>query len=500
MERSRHTPLTPRQIEVLELMARGLTNPEIAGVLGISRATVKAHVSAIIASLDVSNRTEAAMALRELGLADAGESSRPVPGFGRRPAIAVLPFDNLSSDPEQDAFADGLVEDLTTRLATVRWFPVIARNSAFAFRETPRDLAEVSRKLDARYLIEGSTRRAGPKVRLHVQAIDAETGHHVFAEKYDREVSDVLAVQDAIVDAVVRALEPALLRLEGLRPRSREGKVEPGAWERCQRGAALMYQSTPESVEAAIQVLGEVTDAEPGHASAWAFLAMSHYAQGLFAIRATQLSSTDGRGLSDSLVRAGAAFQQAAEAGRRATDLDPLDPNGWIGLGAGLAMTGQLEPGRAAFEHAVELNPSSALACWGLGSVLQRFDDWEAALPLFERAIRLSPRDPLLYAFEAGLASALLRARRFEAALAWTRRCVEHEPPGGVSFWPLVPTCLVFLGRLAEARREVAAIRAIRPDFNIQLTQVIATPDVVEMILEAFAKAGWDLRSARDRL
>lgn len=496
MERSRDTPLTPRQIEVLELMARGLTNPEIAGVLGIARATVKAHVSAIIASLDVRNRTEAALALRELGLADAEESFRPVPGFGRRPAIAVLPFDDLSSDPEQDAFADGLAEDLTTRLAGVRWFPVIARNSAFAFRETPRDLAEISRKLDARYLIEGSMRRGGSKVHLQVQVIDAESGHRVFAETYDREVSDVLAVQDAIVDAIMGALEPALLRLEGLRPRSREGKVEPAAWERCRQGAALMYRSTPESVEAGIQVLREVIAGAPAHASAWAFLAMSHYAQGLFAIGATQLSATDGRGLADALVRAGAAFQQAAEAGSRATELDPLDANGWIGLGAGLGMTGQLEPARAAFEHAVELNPSSALACWGLGNVVQRFDDWEAALPLYERAIRLSPNDPMLYAFEAGLATTLLRARRFEEALLWARRCVEHEPSAGVSFRPLVPTCLVFLGRLDEARREVAAYREIRPDFNIQLANVMGTPDAVEMFLEAFAKAGWDLRSA----
>ncbi len=157
------------------------------------------------------------MALRELGLSAVEESTRPVPGFGRRPAIAVLPFDNFSSDPEQDGFADGLVEDLTTRLAMVRWFPVIARNTAFAFRATPRNLAEISRTLDARYLVEGSTRRAGNRTRLHVQVIDGDTGQHVFAEKYDREIDDVFAVQDEIVDAIVGALEPALLRLEGMR-------------------------------------------------------------------------------------------------------------------------------------------------------------------------------------------------------------------------------------------------------------------------------------------
>jgi adenylate cyclase len=495
LQRSRdQAPLTPRQIEVLELMARGLTNPEIAGVLGVARATVKAHVAAIIEALDVSNRTEAAMVLRELGLAAAENGSNEVPGFGRRPAIAVLPFDNLSNDPDQDVFADGLVEDLTTRLAMVRWFPVIARNSAFAFREAPRDLKEISRALEARYLIEGSTRRAGTRTRIHVQVIDAENGHHVFAEKFDREVDDVFAVQDEIVDAIAGALEPALLRIEALRALARP-PAQLDTWERVQRGAVLVREATPESVDAAIPLFEAAIADDPHFAPAHAGLAMARFTRGLILARATQFSPADPQHGRDAIAAVIACFQEAAAAGRRATELDPFDPNGWMGLGAGLGGSFQLPAARSALERAVDLNPSSALGCWGLGTVLMRSGEWQAALPLYERAVRLSPRDPNLWAFEGYLAIALWCAGRFEEALAWTRRSVEHESAEGFSMRPLAPACLVGLGRPNDARREVERIRTWRPHFNLGLVRILWPPDAVDALADAFAAAGWDLRS-----
>ena len=476
-------------------MARGLTNPDIAGVLGIARATVKAHVAAIIEALDVSNRTEAAMVLRELGRSAVESRSSPVPGFGGRPAIAVLPFDNLSGDAEQDFFADGLVEDLTTRLAMVRWFPVIARNSAFAFRATPRDLKEISRALEARYLIEGSTRRSGNHTRIHVQVIDAESGHHVFAEQYDREIDDIFAVQDEIVDAVAGALEPALMQIEGLRALARP-PVQLDTWERVQRGAVLVRAATPASVDAAILLFEAAIAGDPGPAPAHPRLAMAQFTRGLVLARATQFSPADSRSDRDAVAGVVACFQEAAAAGRRATELDPFDPNGWIGLGAGLGGSFQLPAARSALERAVDLHPSSALGCWGLGTVLMRSGEWQAALPLYERAIRLSPRDPNLWAFEGYLAIALWCAGRFEEALAWTRRSVEHESSEGFSMRPLAPACLVGLGRRDDARREVESIRAWRPHFNLGLVRILWPPAAVEALADAFAEAGWDLRSA----
>jgi TolB-like protein/Flp pilus assembly protein TadD len=451
-------------------------------------------VAAIIEALDVSNRTEAAMVLRELGLSEGGESPRPVPGFGSRPAIVVLPFDNLSTDAEQDGFADGLVEDLTTRLAMVRWFPVIARNSAFAFRAAPRDLKEISRTLDARYLIEGSTRRAGNHLRLHVQVIDGESGHHVFAEKYDREIDDVFAMQDEIVDAIAGALEPALLRIEVMRAQAR-APAQLDIWERVQRGTALVRAATPESVDAAIPLFEEAIADDPRFAPAHGGLAMARFTQGLVLARETQFSPADPRRGPDALALVLACFQEAAAAGRQATELDPFDPNGWIGLGAGLGGSFQLAAAHGALERAVDLNPSSALGCWGLGTVLMRSGSWEEALPLYERAVRLSPRDPNLWAFEGYRAIALLCAERFEEALAWTSRSVEHELADGFSMRPLTPLCLLRLGRADEARRAVESIRVWRPHFNLGLVRILWPPEIADALADAFAEAGWDLRS-----
>ena len=158
--------LTERQLEVLELIAKGLTNADIARVLGIAQATAKNHVSAVLQALDVTNRAEAVGLLDGLAGRDA-PAERSVPGFGRRPAIAVLPFDDFGGDEHQRHFADGLVEDLITRLASWRWFPVIARNSSFLYRERGEsvDVAQVGRELGARYVLEGSSRRSADRVR-----------------------------------------------------------------------------------------------------------------------------------------------------------------------------------------------------------------------------------------------------------------------------------------------------------------------------------------------
>ena len=153
--------------------------------------------------------------------------SQPVAGFGSRPAIAVLPFANLTGDPEQEYFADGLAEDILTRLAMQRWLPVIARNSSFTFKGRTVDVKEVGRALGARYVLEGSVRKAGNRVRVTGQLIDATTGHHVWAERYDRVLEDMFAIQDELTDGIVGALEVAAMRVEGERAR-RKPPAQPG--------------------------------------------------------------------------------------------------------------------------------------------------------------------------------------------------------------------------------------------------------------------------------
>lgn len=482
--------LTPRQLEVLELMAKGLTNREIAGVLGISAATVKAHVSAVIDALDVTNRTEAAVALGELR----GESqSGGVPGFGSRPAIAVLPFDVMSDDPDQALFAEGLVEDLTTGLAAWRWFPVIARNTATALPR-PVSIPEASRELGARYLVEGSTRRSGDQVRIHVQLIDGESGSHVFAQRYDRKLGDVFAVQDEIVTAVIGQLEPALLRVEGVRA-LRAPHAELEAWDHLQRGLALLGRDTPEEVDAALDAFDEAIAAAPEFAAAHAGLALAAQRRGIFWLGSLNLRPASNEETREARARARACFERSLAAGRRAVALDPMDAAGWVGLAHALQSTRSLDESIEAFERALELNPSSARACWGLAMALGNTERWDESGALLERAIRLSPRDPNLVHFEGGLAGFCLRVGDYDDALAHARRSHAAQRNDRVSYRPLIAAALGLLGRQAEASREVAELREKLPDWNLSLDRRISPPDLLELMLEGLRLAGWDLEA-----
>jgi adenylate cyclase len=488
--------LTPRQLEVLELMAKGLTNREIAGVLGISAATAKVHVSAIIKALDVTNRTEAAMALQALGerQTDASVGGIPAafPGFGGRPAIVILPFDNLSGDEEQDFFADGLVEDLTTRLSAWRWFPVIARNTAFAMRGRAMAVSDIARELGTRYVIEGSTRRSGDRVRIHVQLIDGENGAHVFAKKVDRTVADVFEAQDEIVESIVGALEPTLLQVEGLRALRRPAHVLD-TWERFQRGLIRLQDQMPESLDEAIAHFDAAIDAEPDFAPAHAGRAMAQFSRGLVHIGATQWEETPAEAIGEALGRAGVCFAEALASGRRATECDPLDSSAWLGLGAGLAATAQVEAARGALERAVELSPSSAIACWGLANLRLATARWPEARALYERAIKLSPRDPQLHNFEGGLAVVHFNAEEYEAALHWARRSFDHEPSAGLSYRPIIAASLAYLGRDEEAQRECEAFRRVAPHWNLSLARALSPEGLVDRMLAGVKLAGWDV-------
>ena len=491
--------LTPRQLEVLELLARGLTNREIAGVLGISPGTVKVHVSAVIEALDVSNRTEAALALQDLQTEseadekpdDEAPSGSGVPGFGARPAIVILPFDDLSADSPDAFFADALVEDLTTALAAFRWFPVIARNSSWTYRGEAVDVIRVSRELGARYVVEGSVRRAGDRVRIHVQLIDGSTGRHLLAEKIDRSLGDVLVVQDEVVEAIVGALAPTLLRVEGMRTLCRPA-ASLDAWERFQRGLALLYRYGAWETGEAMELLEGVAADEPEFPAAHAALAMARFTAGIVEIARTQGSE----GTPDELQAAGARgfslLSQVAATGQRATELDPLDAAGHLAVGLGLACLGQREQAMQSLERSLELNPSSALASFGLAGAIFQLADFEPAVPLCERAIRLSPNDPLLYLFEGLLAAVHLRARRFEEALDHALRSVRTEPEFAISLRPLEPIALAFLDRTDEARERVDALRTLAPNWNLLLARALAPDDFVDLMVEGLRRAGWE--------
>ncbi len=465
--------LTERQLEVLELISKGLTNAEIAGVLGIAPATAKNHVSAVLQALDVSNRTEAVGMLEGLQGREASEEDS-VPGFGRRPAIAVLPFDDFGGGEDQRHFADGLVEDLITRLATWRWFPVIARNSSFAYRERGAavDVGQVGRELGARYVLEGSSRRAGDRVRVTAQLIDAESGQHVWAERYDREAQDVFVIQDEIVEAIVSALAPALARVERLRA-ARLAAPDLDAWECVQRGLHYYYRFRPGDIEDGRQLFERALSIDPDFAPAWTAIAWSQIADAML-----------GYG-DDPVVQVG----KGLDAARRAVALDPDDSAAQTALGGALGLFRQHEEALLALSRALAIDPSSALACFSYGLNILGLETADEALGYFRRALRLSPRDPLAHDFEGAIAVACYLTGDYVGALAMARQSMVSLREAGISYEPMIVAALVRSGRLDEAKEAGRRLLERHPEASLDPSRIFAADEVIDHVREALQLA-----------
>ena len=266
-----------------------------------------------------------------------------------RPAIAVLPFNNLSPDPEQAFFADGLAEDLITRLSSWRAFPVIARNSSFQYRGGDVDLKRVSRELGVRYVVEGSVRHAGERIRVNAQLIDATSGQHVWAETYDRRIVDVFALQDEISALIAASLVGDLTRAEGERAHQR-GTNNIEAWSLYQLGIQHFDRYTLEGFAEAREMFRRAAEIDPRFATPQGQLAIAGLSELML-----------GRVLSEKFV---ATLMSSA---RRAVELDPRDPVAHLGLGGAYIAAGDIKNGLASSQKAVDLNPSMPMAWIWLG-------------------------------------------------------------------------------------------------------------------------------------
>lgn len=276
-----------------------------------------------------------------------------------KPSIAILPFENMSNDPEQDFFAEGISEDVITLLSKFHSFFVIARNSAFAFKGHSVDVKEISRKLGVRYIVEGSVRRAGNRVRITAQLIDAVDDKHLWAERYDRELEDIFAVQDEVTEAIVTTIEPRLISSERERA-ERKPTENLNAWEAYQRGLWHIYQYKTDDTLQAMTLLQKAIELDPNFASAHGGYAFSMYVHLLMGISDDRAMDLD-RGL---------------DAGLRAVALDGNDPFAHVGLGRIRIMRAEHEQAITSFDRALELNPSYALAFYGKAHSL-----WHAAVP-----------------------------------------------------------------------------------------------------------------------
>ena len=376
--------------------------------------------------------------------------SQPVQGFAGRPAIAVLPFDNLSRDPEQEFFADGIAEDILTRLAMWRWLPVIARNSSFTYKGRAVDVKDVGRELGARYVLEGSVRKAGNRVRISGQLVDTETGHHAWAERYDRELDDIFALQDEITDAIVAALEPAVGRAERQRAQRRNPQ-NLDAWDLYQRGMSSLIKTTREDMQRALELFRQSSAADPDFASPFAAIAVTEF------VKLTMGFNEDTAGLSPA----------AHQAAMHAVGLDDLDPFAHVALGYSSAFSGQYDAGTTAARRAIEINPSFALAYHCLGAARFLNGEPEEGAEALQVAMRISPNDPWLFLFLGALSACRYMSGDYQQSLETVSFAVRRFPwYASTQRWHAI--ALAQLGRLDEARSALAKFLDFSPNYTME--------------------------------
>jgi adenylate cyclase len=388
----------------------------------------------------------------------AGAETGPAAGLALpdKPSLAVLPFANMSAEADQDFFADGISEDLITELSKFRTLFVIARNSSFAFKGQSVDVKEVSAKLGVRYVVEGSVRRAGQRVRITAQLIDAVDDNHIWAERYDRDLEDIFAVQDEVTRAIVAAVEPQLASSERLRAR-RKPTESLGAWECYQRGLWHLHQYRAEDAREATAFLERAIELDPTFAAAHAGLAFVLYYTVL-------LGFTEDR--AGKLARAFAA-------GSEAVRLDENEPFAHVALGRVHTAKGEHDQAIDSCNRAIALNPNYASAYFGRAHSLWMSGRPAEAVLSHDEAMRLSPRDPLLWAFQASKAIALILLERYEDALDYARQAQRHPNTALWAFMPEV-SALGLMGRLDEARDALERVHKLKPDVTCSFaTQVL---------------------------
>jgi TolB-like protein/class 3 adenylate cyclase/Flp pilus assembly protein TadD len=403
-----------------------------------------------------------------------GVDALTVPGFGGRPAIAVLPFDNLSADSEQAFFADGLAEDLITRLSSWRAFPVIARNSSFRYRGGNVDPRRVSQDLGVRYLVEGSVRRAGDRIRVTAQLIDAPSGEHLWAETYDREVTDVFVLQDEISSIIAASLVGDLTRAEGERAHQR-GTDNLEAWSLYQLGLQHFDHYTLEDFSKARRLFERAAELDPRFATAL----------GQFAIAATSELMLGYHGPREELVA-----NMTANA-RRAVALDPRDPAAHLGLAGSYLSAGDSKNGLESIRRAVDLNPSMPQAWIWLGWTQAITGDSEAAIIASEHARRLSPQGPMVWIYD-NLALAYWELGRYEEALEAAERLVAAQPTY-LTGYAYIAMNLVALGRREEAHTAIVEGRRVQPELSLELMQNyigVSRPEIDARRNDALREAG----------
>ena len=375
----------------------------------------------------------------------ASATNLPLPD---RPSIAVLPFQNMSGDPEQEYFADGMVEEIITSLARIKWLFVIARNSSFAYKGKSPDIRQVGRELGVRYVLEGSVRKAGNRIRITGQLIEAATGRHLWVERYDRALDDIFALQDEITLNVVGAIEPSLRHAE-LERTKRKRPDSLDAYDLYLQAFAISLGRTSEDHTKALALLEQVVSLEPDYIGAHALMADCY--RGRFLRGTGQIADRDA-----ALVHAHAELAAGCD------DATALAMVGLVILTFGQNNAAAHE----IFERAIQISPSSMLALGYSALELVWSREFKLAIERAEQARRLSPIDPWLVTPNVALAQANFHLGRYEEAAAAARRATEVNPSFTLAF-ALLAAALIRLGQAEEAKSATQRVQA-DPHFQFQ--------------------------------
>jgi adenylate cyclase len=402
-------------------------------------------------------------------------SAEPVLTVPDKPSIAVLPFQNLSGDTEQEYFADGIVEDIITSLSRNRAFLVISRNTTFTYKGAAIDVARVARELGVRYVLEGSVRRAGNRVRITAQLIDAASGHHLWAERYDRELADVFAVQDEISRTIIGELAPGIIAAEMQQARRKDAS-QLDAWDRTMRAHWHIRRFTREDLAEARRLLEEAIALDPANAMALSDLAFAHHFEGVF-------------GWGQDVATSYASCGQAA---RRAVVLDDADAQAHGVLAVFDIFSGRHDEARRRLRRALDLDANSALLHGYLAASYAFCGDYDAALPGSDAAMRLSPRDPFLTIWHLLKGWAALLSDHYREAVEFATQAVEANAEFPDNY-AVLASAYGHLGNAAQARAALDELLRRMPGLTAadeRLNRPFGSPVQRECFLEGLRQAG----------
>jgi TolB-like protein/Tfp pilus assembly protein PilF len=393
-----------------------------------------------------------------------------------KPSIAVLPFEDMSAEKDQEYFADGIVEDIITALSHFDLLFVTARNSSFAYKGAAVDVRRVARELGVQYVLEGSVRKAGNQVRIAAQLIDAHSDRHVWAERYDRDLADIFAVQDEIVERIVGNLEPQIVLAEQARARDK-GPGDLRARDVYWRALWHLYRFSRDEHAKAQRLLEQAIEMDPDHAAdAWGLLATTHVMGAILGFSENPMQS----------------IGAAVEAGQRSIALDDRSAMGHSFLGISLIWARQHDRAMTELKRGVDLNPNSAVGHLMYANGAEFAGHAADALEHSRICIRLSPLDPMMTFVLSNQGLAHLLLRELDEAADLNDKAARINP-GNIRAHTRLACALAHLDRPDEARAAFAKALELKPDFDtafVDATYPFRNPDDREYFLDGLRKAG----------